>query len=50
MKLDHNFKFVVYSKFVIDSDLPEHDLVNVIKKRFEKSLPLKSLNVIIVSK
>ena len=50
IKLDYNFKFLVYSKFVIDSDLPEHDLINVIEKRFEKSLPLKSLNVIIVSK
>lgn len=49
-KLDYNFKFVVYSKFVVESDLPEHDLINVIEKRFEKSLPLKSSNVIIVSK
>ena len=31
IKLDYNFKFLVYSKFVIDSDLPEHDLINVIE-------------------
>jgi hypothetical protein len=49
-KIDYNFKFIVYSKFVIDSDLPEHDLINVIEKRYEKSLPLKDINVIIVSK
>ena len=29
---DKNFKFVVYSKFLIDHDVQEHDLINFIEK------------------
>jgi len=50
MKYDKNYKFIVYSKFIIDSNLEEHDLINVIEKRFEKSFPLKNMNIIILSK
>lgn len=50
LKYEKNFKFVVYSKFVIDSNLQEHDLINVIEKRFEKSIPLKNMNILILSK
>ena len=50
LKYDKNFKFIVYSKFVIDSNLQEHDLINVIEKRFEKSFPLINMNVLILSK
>jgi hypothetical protein len=50
MKLDKNFKFIVYSKYVIDTNLQEHDLINVIEKRFEKSFSLLNVNVLILSK
>jgi len=50
MKYDKHFKFIVYSKFIIDSNLQEHDLINVIEKRFEKSFPLKNMNILIMSK
>lgn len=49
LKLDKNFKFLVYSKYVIDPDLQEHDLINVIEKRFEKSFSLLNINVIILN-
>jgi hypothetical protein len=49
-RLDKGFKFIAYSKFVIEIDLQEHDLINVIEKRFEKSFPLFNMNVIILSK
>jgi hypothetical protein len=48
-KLDKNFKFLVYSKFVIEPELQEHDLINVIEKRFEKCFSLLNVNVIILS-
>jgi hypothetical protein len=50
LKLDKNFKFIVYSKTVIDSAMQEHDLVNIIEKRFEKCFPLNNVNVLILSK
>ena len=46
---DKNFRFIIYSKFLIDFDVQEHDLINIIEKRFEKALPLKKLNVIIIN-
>jgi hypothetical protein len=49
LKLHPNFKFIVYSKFVIENGLQEHDLINVIEKRFEKCFPLKNVNVMILS-
>jgi hypothetical protein len=48
-KLHKNFSFIVYSKTVIDSNMQEHDLVNVIEKRFEKCFPLNNVNVLILS-
>lgn len=50
VKYDKNFKFIVYSKFIIDSNLQEHDLINVLEKRFEKSFPLIHMNILILSK
>ncbi len=47
--LNKNFKFVVYSKFVIEPDLQEHDLINMIEKRFEKCFSLLNVNVLILS-
>jgi len=49
-RYDRYFKFVVYSKYIIDSNLQEHDLINVIEKRFEKSIPLTNMNILILSK
>ncbi len=48
-RYDKNFKFIVYSKYIIDSNLQEHDLINVIEKRFEKSLPLTNMNILVLS-
>ena len=44
-----NFKFICYSKFLIDEKIPEHDLLNEIEKRFEKCFPLVNMNVLIFS-
>lgn len=49
LKFDKNFKFLVYSKFIIDPELQEHDLINVIEKRFEKSFSLLNVNVLILT-
>jgi hypothetical protein len=49
LKLDKNFKFIVYSKFLIDPDMQEHDMINEIEKRFEKCFSLLNVNVIILS-
>jgi hypothetical protein len=49
LKLDRNFRFLVYSKFIIEPDLLEHDLINEIEKRFEKCFSLLHVNVIIIS-
>ena len=49
MKLDKNFKFIVYSKFLIDPEMQEHDMINEIEKRFEKCFSLLNINVIILS-
>jgi hypothetical protein len=48
-KLNKNFKFVVFSKFIIDPDMQEHDMINEIEKRFEKNFSLLNINVIILS-
>ena len=49
IKLHYNFKFIVYSKFVIDNGLEEHDEINAIEKRFEKCFPMRNINVLILS-
>ena len=49
LKFDKNFKFICYSKFLIDEKIPEHDLLNEIEKRFEKCFPLVNMNVLIYS-
>ncbi len=49
LKLDKNFKFIVYSKFVIEPELQEHDLINIIEKRYEKCFSLLNVNVLIMS-
>jgi hypothetical protein len=48
LKLHNDFRFMLYSKFVIDAGLEEHDMVNVIEKRFEKCIPLKHMNFLIL--
>lgn len=50
LKLDKNFKFIVYSKFVIQEELDKNEILEVLKRRFEKSIPLININVIILSK
>lgn len=50
LKFDKNFKFIVYSKFVINENVKELDIVEVLKKRFGKSLPLFNINILILSK
>jgi len=49
LKLDSNFRFIVYSKFVIQEDIKESDIINFILTRFEKSLPLINIDVIILT-
>ena len=49
LKFDKNFKFICYSKFLIDENIQEHDLLNEIEKRFEKCFPLVNMNVLIYS-
>ena len=49
LKMDKNFKFICYSKYIVDENMAEHDLINEIEKRFEKSFPLISINVVIYS-
>lgn len=48
-KLDKNFKFIVYSKYVIQDSTKEFGMIEILKNRFEKSLPLVNVNVIIIS-
>jgi len=50
LKLDKNFRFIVYSKFVIQEKTKEAELIDILKKRFDKSLPLTNINIIILSK
>ena len=50
LKIDKNFKFICYSKFVCEYANQDHDLLNFIEKRFEKSFPLVNMNVITYSK
>jgi hypothetical protein len=50
IKYDKNFKFIAYSKFVIQENTKDQELIEILKKRFEKSLPLIYINIIILSK
>lgn len=51
LKFDKHFKFIVYSKFVIqDAVKTDEDLLKIIEQRFAKSLPLININVLILSK
>lgn len=50
LKFDKNFRFLVYSKFVVHEKTRENELIEILKKRFEKSLPLVNINIIILSK
>ena len=50
IKLNGNFKFIVYSRFLIeDINANEEQLVNVIKKYFEKDFPLKFMKIFILA-
>ncbi|MCQ2818554.1 MAG: hypothetical protein MJ252_14895 [archaeon] len=46
LKMDKNFKLVCYSKMIIDESTQEHDLLNLIEKRFEKCFPLANMNAL----
>ena len=50
IKLNENFKFIVYSRFLIeDINANEEQLVDVIKKYFEKDFPLKFMKIFILA-
>ena len=50
IKLNGNFKFIVYSRFLIeDINANEEQLVDVIKKYFEKDFPLKFMKIFILA-
>ena len=50
IKLNGNFKFIVYSRFLIeDINANEEQLVNVIKKYFEKDFPLKFMKIFVLA-
>lgn len=42
------FQFILWSKFKLSEDLPDDDLIKKFYDRFEKSLPLQSINLIFV--
>jgi hypothetical protein len=50
IKLDPGFQFIVYSKYVIQRNLYGEILFDNIVKRFDKSFPLNSTNIIILTK
>ena len=47
---DKNFRFILYSKFVIDLSLQESQLLQVFENRFEKAIPIRKICFIILSK
>ena len=50
IKLNGKFKFIVYSRFLIeDINANEEQLVDVIKKYFEKDFPLKFMKIFILA-
>ena len=42
------FQFILWSKFKLSEDLKDEDLIKKFYDRFEKSLPLQSINLIFV--
>ena len=50
IKLHPNFKFIVYSRFLIeDINANEEQLVDIIKRYFEKDFPLKYMKIFILA-
>ena len=50
IKLNPNFKFVVYSRFLIeDTNANEEQLVNVIERHFGKDFPLKYMKIFVLA-
>ena len=49
LKYDKNFRFIVYSKLVIDVNMNDGELINFIEKRFERCIPLININVLLLS-
>ena len=48
--LNPNFKFIVYSKFLIeDVEANEEQLVNIIERQFGKDFPLKYMKVFVLA-
>lgn len=51
LKFNPNFKFIVYSKYLIsDTTANEKQLKSIIEKKFGKCFPLKYMNVYVLSK
>ena len=50
IKLHPNFKFIVYSRFLIeDIEANEEKLVDIIKRYFEKDFPLKFMKIFVLA-
>jgi hypothetical protein len=50
IKLNPNFKFVVYSRFLIeDTNANEEQLVNIIERHFGKDFPLKYMKIFVLA-
>ena len=47
---DKNFRFILYSKFVVDLSLDDSYLIKVFENRFEKALPIRKICFIVISK
>lgn len=51
LKYNPNFKFIVYSRYLItDVNADEEQLAKIIEKKFGKSFPLKYINIFVLSK
>jgi hypothetical protein len=42
------FQFLLWSKFKLSEDLPDDRLLREFRKRFERSLPLNSINMVFI--
>ena len=47
---DKHFKFLIYSKFVLDLTLSDVELVHALEKRFDKALPIRKICFVVLSK
>lgn len=42
------FEFYVWSKFRVRAELGDEEILKIVKKRFDKNLPLKNCNLLLV--